>query len=501
MTIPSVNITVSDNASNASIQLPLQQVQAKIGVLLSVALVAANVPFATSNAGTVQSNLVAGALCEAAGMVCEAGGTVICVGIPLVSKGTATAVVATVPGGSSSVVTVTVDSTNGAYDDYYVMLRCVTGGTIASNGIQLQVSLDAGRIFGPVLNLGTARSLAITNTGLTRNFGAGTMVAKDYWRFSTTGPAGNAAGVQAAINALAASQYGVAGWGSLHIVGVAANTNVTNYQSYVDTIRTANFVFSRFITEARDALAPTAWGGSGESEVTWINSLATAFGSTSAIRGNVSAGHYNMPSAFPNALAGTPSYRRALAWANAVRRVQVAPQRHGGAVADGALSSIVVDPTNDPGDGFIYHNEKGSPGLDAARFTSALVWPKKQSGFYICDERLMSPNGSQYTKFVLGNVIDLACDIAYAEGVEVVNADLRTQDNGTLYPHDGVGLQNTIDKQLKADMTDNGYVSNAYSAVDLTNDVALTDEVKITVTVIPKAYAQKLTETLNLGVP
>src|SRR5712691_1914384 len=113
MSIPTVQIVVSDNGASVPIQLPQQSVQVKIGVLLSVATIAANVPLASSNPITFQSSLIGGEFCESCGMVAKAGGTVIAVGIPLVTKGTATAVQATVPGGSTSAVTVTLDGTNG----------------------------------------------------------------------------------------------------------------------------------------------------------------------------------------------------------------------------------------------------------------------------------------------------------------------------------------------------------------------------------------------------
>src|SRR5579859_3909429 len=466
MTIPSVDITVVDNGASAAITLPQQKVQVKIGPLLSNALVAANVPFSTTNPGSIQQNLIGGQLCEAAGMVAQAGGTVICVGAPIVTKGTASSVVATVPGGSTSTLTTTLDSNNGAWDDYYVELRCITGGTIGTAGIQVDLSLSAGRNRGPILNLGTATSLAIPNTGITLNFGAGTMVAGDKWRFSTKAPLWNDAGVQNAILALAASQYAIAGWGSMHIVGQSSASDLANFQTYLETLRTQSFIFTRTLTDARDAQAPTAWGGSGESEITWMSSLATQYGATSAKRVATGGGFYNMPSAFPNQFAGTPSYRRCLTWADAVRRVLVPPQRRGGRVSDGALSSIVVDPANDPADGFVYHDERQNPGLDAARLISALTWPKKQAGFYIAQEPLLAPNGSQYSNLVLGNVIDLACDIAYATGVNEVNDDLRTTDAGTLFPHDAMALQNTIDGDLKTDLTDNSFVSDAFCTVE-----------------------------------
>ncbi len=494
MALPTVTIIVADNGANAAIELPLQSVQVKFGVAVGGT---PNVPVATSNPATLQSAFTGGPLVEAGGLVCAAGGTVIAISIPLVTPGTATAVVATIPGSSTSAQTVTLDGTNGAWDDYYVYYKVIAGGTIAAAGIKIQISLDAGRNFGPVIAIGTAATLAIPGTGITLNFGAGTMVAGDFWKFSTTAPAGNDAGLQAAVAALAASQYAIAGWGSTHLVGVESAASAANAQSYIEGI-TSQFLYTRIITDARDALAPVAYGGSGETETTWINSIATAFGATSAKRVVVSAGYYNTPSPFPKSFAGTPSYRRPLGWSDAARRVQVAPQRKGGAVSDGALSTIVVNPATDPGDGFIYHDERINPGLDAARFMSAITWPKKQ-GFFIAHENLMAPNGSQFTELVFGNVIDIACDIGYALGVNEISDDLRLKTGtGTLYPTDALGLQSIINNGLKTNMTDAAMVSDAYSSVSQTANVFATQNIPIAISVVPRGYVNAITETINL---
>lgn len=492
MSLPSVNITVADNGSNASIELPQQNVQVKIGCAIGGTV---NVPVASSNPATFVSEFTGGPLVEAAALTAANRGTVIAVSIPIVTPGTVTSVIATVPGSSTSAVTVA-STGDGIVDTFYVMVQCATGGTIGTNGIQIQVSLDAGRSFGASINLGLAVNYIIPNTGLRLEFGAGIMVAGDYWRFSTTGPKGNDAGIQAAVAALLASQYAVAGWGSMHLVGESSATTVTNVQSYIQSA-TSQYVYTRIISESRDALAPTAWGGSGETEVTWMASLATAFSATSAKRVCVGAGYYNTPTVLPNPVAGTPSYRRPLSWSDSVRRVNVAPQRKGGAVSDGALSTIVVNPVTDPGDGFIYHDERVNPGLDAARFMTAITWPKYQ-GFYICHENLMSPTGSQFTELVLGNVIDVACDIGYATAVQEIGDDLRLTASGSLLSQDATVLQNRIDQALSINMTNVSMVSDAYSSVSQTENVRSTHNIPIAITVNPKGYVNSISEVVNL---
>jgi hypothetical protein len=489
--LPSVTITIADNGANAAQTVPQQNVQVVLGCAVGGPL---NTPVATSSPNTLQTTFVGGPLVEAAGLVCQAGGIAICVGLPIVTKGTAKAVQFT--GTGSSVITVTLDGTNGAWDDFYVVFKCVAAGTIGTAGIQFQISLDAGRNFGAILNLGTATTYAIPNSGITLNFAAGTLVLADTAKFQTIAPAWNDAGVQAAINALAASQYGIAGWGSAHLVGVSASGDATNVQSYLNAI-TAQFIYSRMILDARDVGAPTAWGGSGETEVAWMTAIETNFSATDAKRVCVSAGFYNTPSPYPNSAAGAPSYRRALGWSLAVRRTQIPTQRRAGRVKDGSLANIAVNPSSDPSDGFVYHDERINPGLNGSRFATAITWPKKP-GFYMAIENLMAAPGSQFTELVLGNVIDVACDIGYATGVEEVSDDLLLTKTGTLFPTDALKLQGSIDNALSAGMINVAMVSDASSNVSQTANVLATSNIPIVISVLPRGYANTISETINL---
>lgn len=488
---PSITITVVDNGANAAQTVPQQNVQVKIGCAVGGPI---NVPVATSNPSTLQSTFVGGPLVEAGGLVCQQGNIVIAVGCPIVTKGTAKTVQFT--GTGTSVITTTLDSTNGAWDDFYVVFKVVTGGTIGTSGIQFQISLDAGRNFGSTLNLGTASTYVIPNTGITLNFAAGTLVADDVAKFQTIAPAWDNAGVAAAIDALAASQYAVAGWGSAHLVGVTASSNASALQTKLEAL-TAQFIYTRFIVDARDVGAPTAWGGSGETEVAWSAAIVTNYSALDAKRICPTAGYYNTPSPYPNLAAGAPAYRRPLGWSLAVRRTQIPLQRRAGRVKDGSLSNIQVNPSVDPSDGFVYHDERTSPGLTAARFAAAITWPKKP-GFYSAIESLMSAPGSQFTELVLGNVIDVACDIGYATGVEEVSDDLRLTKSGTLYPTDALGIQAKIDSALAEGMTNVAMVSDATSSVSQTANVLATQTIPIAISVLPRGYVNHIVETINL---
>lgn len=504
--IPTVNITVVDQGASAALAVPQSSVQLIIGCAIGGTV---NQPIATTSAQQLQQSLIGGPLMEAGGLVCQAGSVALCIPVPIVSLGAATAVVPTTPGGSTSVVTTTLDSTHGAWDAYFVMVRCLTGGTIGTSGIIIQVSLDAGRNWGAPIQLGTANSYVIGSaftpvalaggTGIQLNFGAGTMVANDYWRFSTTAPAWNNAGVAAAIAAFGASQYGVEGVGSAHVVGISASGDVTAIQTAMQAL-VAGFIFQRVLVTLRDAAAPAAWGGSGETETTWVNALATSMaGEVAQARVCADGGFYNTPSPYVNASGGSPAYRRPLTWSHAVRRTRIGLQRRAGAVADGAYSTITVNPATDPSDGFIYHDERVNPGLNAARIGSAMTWPKQGAGFFQCQEPLLCPPGSQFVEVVIGNVLDAACDIGYAAGVKLVSSDIELQANGTLDPVQLNTIQGSIQQAESQGLVAPKLVSRVRVQLTPSWNVAQTSKLPVVISVLPKGYVNSVDETVNLS--
>jgi hypothetical protein len=506
--IPVVTITVQDNGASAALSVPLTNIQLVVGCGIASAVV--NQPYATTNPSSLQTQYLGGPIVEAAGLIAQAGNVALCISCPIVTKGTAYAVQATVPGGSTSTITTSLDATNGAWDWYYVKIKCLTGGTIGVTGIVIQISLDAGRNYGSPISLGTANTLylgagslatpAIGGTGISLSFGAGTLVANDSWQFGTVGPQWNDAGLQAAIAAYFASQYAVAGVGSVHIVGpCVGGSDIATIQTSLQA-GTNGFVYQRAIVELQDVFAPTAWGGSGQTEAAWITNLALfTAGNTAQPRVCADAGWYNTPSPFANFAGGLPAYRRPLAWSHAVRRTQIPLQRRAARVKDGPYSTIVVNPASDPTDGFVYHNERAVPGLNAANLGSALTWPKKGQGFYQCQEPLLCAPGSQFVELVIGNVLDVACDIGYAAGVNEVSDDLLTQANGTLDPVALAQFQGDIQVALNQGMVQNALVSLVTAVVSSTQNVETTGIIPVVISVLPRGYANAITETINLA--
>jgi hypothetical protein len=410
--------------------------------------------------------------------------------------GTATPTGVVFTGTGTSLPTVTLSGTVGAYDDYYIQLTVTTGGTIGTGPIGFTLSLDAGRTVGPIIQLGTATTYAIPNTGVTLNFGSGTLVTGDIIRLATTAPIWNTAGVQSALQAFQASQYAISGVGSVTITGPMTGSTCSTIEGYFDTLATG-YIFDRFMVGAADVTTPAAWGGAGgQTESTWITSIQTSYASVSAKRACVSAGYYNTPSQYGNPVAGAPIYRRPLMWSQAARQVAIAPQEHSGRVSLGALGTIIVNPTTDPTDGFVYHDERINSGFDAARFCSA--WTRVGlPGFYILNPNLMSPAGSTLTLLPLGNVLDVACDIIHQVGQQEIDSNIRLNPNGTIYINDALYLQSAFSAALRSQMVGTNMISGFTVSVDQTTNVGATSIVLVNVSIQSRGYV--LQENVTIG--
>jgi hypothetical protein len=510
-------VTLTVNDGGTAIAVPSGTLQVKIGIA-SGGTVPANKPTAGNSPAFLQSCFGYGDLLEASALSIAKGATIIAILAAIGTAGTAEAV--QFAGTGTSVITTTLAGTIGAYSTFYVQMQCLAGGTIGTApGPAVQLSLDAGRNFGPPIQLGAATTYTIPNTGITLDFATGTLVKGDVAQFATIGPKASTAGVMAALAALAASTYATGGWGSMHIVTPFDGADAQTINGYLDTAGGPAFftngLYTRSFLEARDAAAPTAWGGAGETESTWMASLGTDYSAASAKRIVVGAGYYNMPSALGSGLGmggsvvGAPAYRRPGTWAAAARRIQTgaAAQRLISRVRDGNLDAIVQDPTRDPTDGFIYHDERTTPGLDykivgsgTNRFM-AFMSRQGKKGFFVSNPLLMSPPGSQFDLLPKGDVIDIFCGILLSEGSEEINDDVRLTGAFTMNPNDAVSIQNEINGVATSQMTNAGMCTATSVVIDQTHVIGGPSgdgNVPITGTLVGKGYILSETISVNL---
>ena len=513
MAVGYANVNLIDNGG-AAVVVPNGQIQVVFGVSSTGTI---GQVVATKSPSTLASIFGWGPLPEAASLTCLGGGTVLAVRLTANTAGALSAVTTT-QGTGASLGTSTTTVTGVPYDTYFVQVTyaAMAGGTgtVGTGPINFTISLDAGRTQSPVISLTTATTYLIPGTNITLNFvTAMTKITGNVDQFCSTEPLWNDAGVSAAVTALAGSPYGQQGFGSMHLVGGAVSpsggfssgaagadttTVAGDTGSYLSALAVATQpLFSEVILSARDAKFPVAWGGSGETEATWMSALLTDYSAVSARRASVCAAYYNMPSALINPLGMSPRFRRSIAYAIAQRTVLMSgPQRSWGRVKDGPLGSIVVDPAVDPTDGFIYHNEAINPGLNAGRFVTTTTRAYLQ-GVYCLQANNMATTGAQINSRPLMAVWNVAATILIQVGQDLINDNVRLLPAGTLDPRDAATIQTNLLSALNANMTAQQMISSATVVVDQTANVGLNGVVPVTATLVQRGIVLQVNINLQ----
>lgn len=143
---------------------------------------------------------------------------------------------------------------DGALEETDGAVRVKTGGTIGTDQIQLELSLDGQRTWKK-LRLGTANSYVIPNVGLSLSFGAGDLVTGDVvLTWHSTAPRWDQAGIQAAREALAAQQKQAR---SVIVIGdMLVEDDASDVLTEANAYATTNTRFVRARTNVRDRLPP-----------------------------------------------------------------------------------------------------------------------------------------------------------------------------------------------------------------------------------------------------
>jgi len=168
---------------------------------------------------------------------------VLFVGIPIEVEGAVGRV--DVSGNSGTSVASVTAASGGVLAEHDGVVRVVRGGTVGTDQILLELSLDGGRSYRRV-RLGTGTSYALPFVGATLAFAGGDLVAGDtVITWHGTAPQWGSDGLAAARSALAGTQYASRSWIVIGDCpdGTAAAAIVTQVNAY----RTSNqrFVYAR----------------------------------------------------------------------------------------------------------------------------------------------------------------------------------------------------------------------------------------------------------------
>jgi len=294
---------------------------------------------------------------------------------------TETAIVVTGITGTSAV---TVGGDTTANDDYEVVLKIVTGGTVGTTGITYQTSLDGGRSFSAVTALGVATSIVIPGSGgIGFALGTGTLVAGDTASYRTTAPTWASGDLTTALAALKVSTT------PFDVVSIVGPIDATSFAAIGTSF--AGMPEKAWIGHTR---IPTI----GESEPAYKTALDGIFGSLSSTVGMLCAASAKISSA----VSGR-SYKRPISFAVAPLAATVSAEIDISAIDVGNLPGVLIKDSNGNPD---EHDEAVNPGLDDSRFTVLRTWDGEQ-GVYTCNPRVFSPSGSDFQYFQHRRVINL----------------------------------------------------------------------------------------------
>jgi hypothetical protein len=439
-------------------------------------------PFSSPQPGPFVTNFGYGPGPELAAKIAnDTGNNVIFVKAATVTSGSNSPVTATRVGTPSTCV---VSLTGTPLDTYYGEVTVQTGGTIGTAGIVLLVSLDATRTTYATVNLLTASTYAIPNTGLTLNFGAGTLNAGDTFTWVSTEPKWSDATAVSAMQSLVGTNVPSAV--DVIVVGDTASGDASAFDSEMNTLFLAKR-FNRLLTNARDAV----WGGtSTETETAWMTSIENDFASFSSVNGrtHVGAGHYN----FISPISQT-QFRRPLLFGAASRDSAVAIQVDLGRVADGAIPLVLPSLP----DGYIYHDESVVSGLDAARFMA--MWSLAGlPGLYIKNPNSMAAPGSDFKWLQYGHVVDAACVLTYGFFVKQLSNSVRVDSKtGFILSQDKNKLEQACNAVLANGLTNAGAVSSVTATINGATNILSTQELLVTVAIVPLAYLKTINVTIT----
>jgi hypothetical protein len=339
------------------------------------------------------------------------------------------------------------------------------------------------------VNLGTATTYAIPNTGLTLNFTSATLVAGDTFAWNSVAPAPSNATVQAAICSLIGKGYDIE---DILVPTPSNAASAATYQTDCGYLFNAK-IFQRLLTTARDVL----YGGAcTETPTTWQNAIIADFSANATDRVGVTAGYYNCPSPLDGV-----SYRRPLLFQAGVTDANVAISVDLAETALGPLTPLSNPILQGAPDGYDYHDEAVNPGLDGARFIAATTIPGLP-GMYIVNPNLMAAPGSDFNWLQHGHVIDKLCKILYKFFVLELSSSVRvSKTTGYILPQDANSLEARCNAEIAAGLVNPGDVSAASISITRNNNILATSQLIVTALVVPLAYLKQISITVAFNNP
>lgn len=376
-------------------------------------------------------------------------------------------------------------------DSFRVRWVWVKGGTRGTAGATFKYSLDGGLTYSAELQIGTATSYVIPHTGLTLNFGVGTWIAGDEYRFVTIEPKWADGDVSACIDALGALTQK---FRLIHLVGDLGAGSAVTFDTDLEGLAT-QYRYVGLLGHARDADDSAS-----ETETAWSDDLKDDFSSFASTRVSVTAGHYQVSSP----ISGF-KYRRPLSFAAAARLMGRPIQEHAGRVRTGSLKGISIPSESDKTklalDDLIYHDERNTPTLDVGRFFTARTRIGRP-GLHVQKPRMMSSPTSDYQIWPHRSVIDKACDITYEVLVDVLNDDLQVDPvTGFIVEKEAKAIESRLRSAFRDGLTSKRAASAVNATIRRDDNIITTKTLTAAIRVVPKGYVEGIDASVGFTNP
>lgn len=465
MPIPDATLSIKDGA----LGIVPPNVNGTVALVGTCSLGTVNTLYSFNDIQALREVLGTGPLVEAAAHVLAiSGGPVYCVKAANSTAGAFGAV--TKVGTGLSVLTLT---GSVPVDSYDVRVLIVSGGANPAAGtVTFKVSLDAGRTYGPTTALPASGIYVVPNTGITLNFSATTLVAADVYSFTTTGPAYNTTDLNTAIDVLLGDPRE---WFLLYAVGVPADaTAMQGIFAALDSklaTAAANYRYARGLMQA--------FSGADAAIITAVASL-------SSTRVMLAGGFAQLLSVVNGALNERPA-----ATAIAARAAKATPAEDLGRVASGPLTGITA----------LVRDEFRTPGLDDAGLAT-LRTHVGLSGFYVGNGRLKAPAVSDFQFLQYGRVMDIGSRTVRQGMLRYLNDSVRVSSTtGRILEEDAKAIESSIEGQLRATVTSNGYASDVAVIVDRTVNILSTQRLPVKFRIVPLGYAKFIDGEIGFSNP
>jgi hypothetical protein len=396
---------------------------------------------------------------------------------------------ATKTNGSNSAVTASgggpTVTLSGTPNDYYEIIVLITlGGAVGTS--TFQYSLDGGDSYSEVITTASTYLLLTpgteTSTGVTVNFAAGTYVIDETYSATSTGPTISTTNLATAIDALHADPRR---FGLLKLVGHGADAAATEaiatvLQSKATTAFAAGRPY-RAILECPPVAAST---------------IISEFAGYAAARVSPVAGFCELVSEVTGQIE-----KRSVGWWYAAHLaeipISVAASRN---ATDSDLGPAVginelVPSGSAASTG--YHDERVTPGLNAARVT-CMTTKTEVEGFYIVHGKLLAASGSDFDLIQYGRVMDRACVLNAAASVKYQGKRARTNSDGTIEEGYAASIETDLTQRVAAGLGND--VQAVQVLVDRTVDLSATGLLKTKVRIKPWDYTDFIESEIGFAV-